>query len=99
LAAGFALRIDTLHGKAGHVLHFSPSVAAKPGSAEPPGGRSPWRAPTERTLLSENSDYSTRSGRAGTTDVMTRILPREGGGVKGKDYKILWYGYRGGKRD
>ncbi len=29
LAAGFAERIDTLHGKTGHVLHFSPSEAAK----------------------------------------------------------------------
>ena len=29
LTAGFARRIDTLHGEAGQELHFSPSVAAK----------------------------------------------------------------------
>ena len=30
LTTSFAMRIDALHGEAGHVLHFSPSVAAKP---------------------------------------------------------------------
>jgi hypothetical protein len=29
MAAGLALRIDTLHREAGQELHFSPSVAAK----------------------------------------------------------------------
>jgi hypothetical protein len=29
VAAGFALRIDTLHGETGQVLHCSPLVAAK----------------------------------------------------------------------
>jgi hypothetical protein len=29
LTAGFAMRIYALHGEAGHILHFSPSVAAK----------------------------------------------------------------------
>jgi hypothetical protein len=28
LAASFALGIDALHGEAGQILHFSPSVAA-----------------------------------------------------------------------
>jgi hypothetical protein len=61
LAAGFAERIDTLHGKTGHVLHFFSLTGRKAQVnscattkrsrikiAKPPGGQSPRSAPTER---------------------------------------------------
>jgi hypothetical protein len=40
VAASFALRIDTLHGETGHVLHFFSPQRPQARSAEPPWCRS-----------------------------------------------------------
>jgi hypothetical protein len=87
LAAGFAERIDALHGKTGHVLHFSPSQAAKLGSifVRPENGRaqelaSPLAAQFHTAFQSREGRVlkrgrHSRQGRAGTERMMARILP------------------------
>jgi hypothetical protein len=98
LSARFAERIDALHGETGQVLHFD-SLGGRKAQvkffaaiklsrekfAEPPGGASRCNSPAER-----KTKYQLVWGHAGTMQATGRILPREGCGVKGKDYKILW---------
>ena len=55
-----------------------------------PGRSIPCGAPTERKPRGKDCGCNTHSGRAGTADMMARILTRTPCGVKRKDYKILW---------
>jgi len=104
LAAGFALRIDTLHGKAGHVLHLF-SLSGRKAQVDSCMARSrSCRKESELPqspkscgvlCLDSGQDKSDprsndHQGRAGTEQLIARILPRESCGVKRKDYKILW---------
>ena len=46
-----------------------------------------WNDSAKKSFRCEKQN---RQGRAGTKQLMGRILAREGCGVKRKDYKILW---------
>jgi hypothetical protein len=89
LAAGFAERVDTLHGETGQVLHVVSLRGRKFESSEPPGGRFPVAVQSKEGRWKEGGEQL-RQGRAGTVRMMGRIVAREGCGVKRKDYKILW---------
>jgi hypothetical protein len=76
LAAGFAERINTLHGETGQVLHVVSLRDRELGIAEPPGGRSPRVSPIERRPRSKDGGKQLRQGRAGTVRMMGRIVAR-----------------------
>ena len=104
LAAGFAKRIDALHGETGQVLHgFSLSVRKRRSIHARPDRHCVKRNQSSPSWPNPASCYADcgksrfrckiqKFDRAapGTKQLMTRILAREGCGVKKKDYKILW---------
>lgn len=99
MAAGLAQRIDALHGQAGQILHSFTSEAAKPDQSHGkhhqaaarrdhrshPGGPAARRGPPKENAWPKDPQLRPRIGdRAGTANLMARILPRTILGVKRK---------------
>jgi hypothetical protein len=99
LAARLTQRIDALHGQAGQILHSFTSEAAEPSPSHSKhsltAARRNWRRPVaamryaaiprRRTLGPGIRNPGLETGdRAGTANLMARILPRTILGVKGK---------------
>jgi len=67
LAAGFAERVDALHGETGQVLHVVSLRSRKLGSTKPPGGRSPRVTPNRKKAALETAQRATSSGTRGNS--------------------------------
>ena len=100
LAAGFAKRIDALHGETGQVLHGVSLSGHKAQflrnggfAVAPRKSELPWMAKPRSRLWNDFAKKHSgvkSTGPRGNETSDGRILAREGCGVKRKDYKILW---------